>query len=53
MCKNLEMKENYILKIALCDDDLETTRIVAKLLESEIIEQNLNAEITLITDNQK
>lgn len=52
MCKNLENKENYILKIALCDDDLEITQTIAKLLESEIINQDLNAEIVLVTDNQ-
>lgn len=52
MCKNMEIKENYILKIALCDDDLDTTKTVAKLLESEIIKQNFNAEIILLTDNQ-
>ena len=52
MCKNLEIKENYILKIALCDDELESIRIVAKLLEDEFIRQDFNAEITLITDNQ-
>lgn len=52
MCKNLENKENYILKIALCDDDLEITKTIAKLLESEIINQDLNAEIVLVTDNQ-
>ena len=52
MCKNMEIKENYILKIALCDDELENIQTIAKILESEIIKQNLSAEITLITDNQ-
>lgn len=52
MCKNMEIKENYILKIALCDDELDNIKIIAKLLESEIINQDLNAEIVLLTDNQ-
>lgn len=52
MCKNMEIKENYILKIALCDDELENIKSIAKLLESEIIQQNFSAEIILITDNQ-
>lgn len=52
MCKNMEIKENYILKIALCDDELESIQNVAKLIESEIIKQDFNAEIVLITDNQ-
>jgi len=48
----MENKENYILKIALCDDELDNIKTVAKILESEIIKQNFSAEITLITDNQ-
>lgn len=48
----MEIKENYILKIALCDDELENIKSIAKLLESEIIQQNFSAEIVLITDNQ-
>lgn len=48
----MENKENYTLKIALCDDELENIQIISKLLETEIIEQNFNAEITLVTDNQ-
>ena len=42
-----------MIRIGMCDDDLNTIKIAAKFLESEIIEQNLDAEITLITDNQK
>lgn len=53
MCKNMEIKENYILKIVLCDDELENIKTISKLLESEIIQQNFSAEIVLITDNQE
>ncbi|MDO4282043.1 MAG: LytTR family DNA-binding domain-containing protein [Clostridia bacterium] len=42
-----------MLKIGMCDDNLESLQVVAKLLESEIIEQGLDAEITLITSDQK
>lgn len=48
----MENKENYILKIALCDDELDSIKTIAKILESEIIKQDLNAEIVLVTDNQ-
>lgn len=41
-----------MLKIALCDDELENVKLVAKLLESEIIKQDFQAEITLVTDSQ-
>lgn len=42
-----------MLKIGMCDDNLESLQIVAKFLEAEIIEQELDAEITLITSEQK
>lgn len=42
-----------MLKIALCDDNLDSTEIVKQLLESEIIEQQLDAEIVKITDKQE
>lgn len=53
MFKDMDLKENYIIKIGMCDDDIESIKGVSKILESEIIKQELNAEITLITDNQK
>lgn len=37
--------ENYVIKIGLCDDNLENLEVIAKLLEKEIIKQNFNAEI--------
>lgn len=43
----------FMLKIGMCDDNVESLQIVAKFLESEIIEQGLDAEITLITNDQK
>lgn len=49
----MELKENYILKIGMCDDELGSIKSFANMLESEIIRQDLNAEITLITSNQK
>lgn len=49
----MKEKENYMLKIGICDDNIDCVVPIAKMLESELIEQNLNAEITLITDNQK
>jgi DNA-binding LytR/AlgR family response regulator len=52
MCKNLGNMENYILKIGLCDDDLNNLNSIVKILESEIIQQDFNAEIILVTDNQ-
>lgn len=53
MCENINLKENYMLKIGICDDDLDCVAPIAKLIEAEVIEQNLNAEITLVTNNQK
>lgn len=42
-----------MLKIGMCDDDIESIRLTSKFLEAEIINQNLDAEITIITDDQK
>lgn len=42
-----------MIKIGMCDDDLNSIKIAAKLLEAEIIEQDLDAEITAVSDNQK
>lgn len=42
-----------MLKIGMCDDDLASMKITAKFLEAEIIEQELDAEISIITTNQK
>ena len=42
-----------MIKIGMCDDDLNAVKLTARFLESEIIEQNLDAEITLVTNNQK
>lgn len=41
-----------MLKIAMCDDNIDSIKCIAKMLESEIIEQDLNAEITTITSSQ-
>ena len=42
-----------MIRIGMCDDDIGTIKVTAKFLESEIIEQNLDAEITFVTSNQK
>ncbi len=42
-----------MIKIALCDDNLESIVTLQKMLESEIIEQKLEAEICLVTDKQE
>ena len=42
-----------MIKIGMCDDDIENMKLVSKFIESEIINQELDAEITVITDNQK
>lgn len=42
-----------MIKIGMCDDDLNSIKTTAKLLEAEIIEQDLDAEITAVSDNQK
>lgn len=41
-----------MIKIALCDDNIDEMRHTAKLLESAIINNCLNAEIIIITSNQ-
>lgn len=42
-----------MLKIAMCDDNLDTTLSIKNMLESELIEQNVDAQIIKVTDNQK
>lgn len=42
-----------MLKIGICDDDLESTIIVKKMLESQLIEQKVDAEIIIVTDDQE
>ena len=42
-----------MIKIALCDDNLKTIENISKLIESIIIEMDMDAEITLVTDNQE
>lgn len=41
-----------MVKIAMCDDDIENLKISEKILESAIIEQDFNAEIVTITTDQ-
>jgi len=42
-----------MIKIGMCDDNLQTLTTFSNFLESEIMQQNFNAEITLITNEQK
>lgn len=42
-----------MIKIGMCDDDLNSIKTAARLLEAEIIEQELDAEITIVSDSQK
>ena len=37
-----------MLKIGMCDDNIHGITNISKILESEIINQNLDAEITII-----
>ena len=37
----------------MCDDNLNSIKIASKLLEAEIIEQDLDAEISIISSEQK
>lgn len=41
-----------MIKIALCDDNLKSIENISKLMEAAIIEQDFDAEISLITDDQ-
>lgn len=42
-----------MLKIAICDDNLDSTISLQHILESEIIEQKLDAELCIVTKNQQ
>lgn len=41
-----------MIKIALCDDNIKSIENIAKLMESTIIQLDLDAEIITVTDNQ-
>lgn len=40
-----------MLSIALCDDNAESSQLMQKVLERELIKQNVNAKITIVTNN--
>lgn len=42
-----------MLRIALCDDNLDSTLTMQKILESELISQNVDAQIIIATDKQE
>ena len=42
-----------MIRIGMCDDDINSIKTAAKLLEAEIIEQGLDAEITTVSSDQK
>ena len=41
-----------MIRIGMCDDNLTVLNGIAKILESELIEQDIDAEITIITNDQ-
>lgn len=42
-----------MLRIGMCDDDIEGIKLTSRFLEAEIINQDLDAEITIVTASQK
>ena len=42
-----------MIKIGMCDDNLNNINLAKSYLESEIMEQDLDAEITIVTTSQK
>lgn len=40
-----------MLRIAMCDDEIDNIRPIAKFIESVIISKNIDAEIVIISDN--
>lgn len=41
-----------MLKIGMCDDELNIAQPISKIIESKIIENDLDAEISIVTDDQ-
>lgn len=42
-----------MIRIGLCDDDLNSLKYTSKIIESQIINMNLEAEFVVITNNQE
>lgn len=42
-----------MMKIGLCDDELDSLKYTSKIIEAQIINMNLDAEIIVITDDQE
>ena len=42
-----------MINIAICDDNLDSTLTMQKILENEILKQDINAKIIIATDNQE
>ncbi len=42
-----------MIKIGMCDDNFETIKSVQFVLESQLMQNDFEAEITVVTDNQK
>lgn len=42
-----------MMKIGLCDDELDSLKYTSKIIEAQIINMNLDAEIVVITDDQE
>lgn len=41
-----------MIKIGMCDDEVNSIQSIAKIIESEIVKCDFDAEIAIITDNQ-
>ncbi len=42
-----------MVKIGLCDDDINSLKYTSKIIEAQIIDMNLDAEISVITNDQE
>lgn len=42
-----------MISIGMCDNDIKLTQTIAKILESKIIENDFDAEIVVVTDDQQ
>ena len=42
-----------MLRIGLCDDDLNSLKYTSKIIEAQIINTNFEAEIVLVTSDQE
>ena len=43
----------FMINIAICDDNLDSTLTMQKILEKELIKQDVDANIIIATDSQE